>query len=570
MKTRFLYLLGIIVLLAACTPLGASTPDQAPEAAEATQPDSQPSPDEQVDMPQFDPSVLELGSWMYWFDDSIVLFIPAGEFQMGTQGYEDNPPRSVSIGGFWIYRNPVTNDMYRKCVVAGACNSPATEPPYDDAFDTNRPHHPVVGVNWEQAQTYCQWMSADLPTEAQWEKAARGPDGNTYPWGEDEPNCTLLNFKDCINDTTPVQSYYPQGMSHYELFDAAGNTFEWTRDWYQNDYYKSAPENDPFGPDEGSYRSIRSSGFGSNLNMLPLAHRVYLQPDKYRIDLGFRCVVTEPANYAPYCKQIAYIPGENKGPGTPPPGGPDTFLHQTDGCLAPDPNFGVGRYCVNQQNQIGGATVTYSGSLQSVTGVSCDNNNPMGCWGPENATFEVVLCTDCADWVPPDFKNPSCDPGYILMGDTCVFTGIPAIPATTCPAGWFLDADGYCKPFVMLTDPDCPDGFDYSSTEECCVATYIEPSGGWAGVPSAAYSSCPVGYDYVNPPGVCVFEGHWVSDQKCQSFTAQLGECRDKPPNDDPGGECQRPEQYSSQGPCENAGCKWNDTVGAQGYCSFP
>ena len=580
-KNSLLFSIALIfsIVLTACQGQATQSPAAEPPAqgmpgaTEAPQPEGQPEPEQPIELPAFDPAALELGSWMYWFDDSIVLFIPAGNFIMGDPRFEDNPARNVSLGGYWIYRNPVTQDMYRKCVVAGACDPPATEPPYDDSFDPERADHPVVGVDWEQAQTYCQWMDADLPTEAQWEKAARGPDGSTYPWGEEEPGCSLLNFKDCVGDTTPVQAYYPKGMSYYELFDTAGNTFEWTRDWYLEDYYKSSPEADPFGPSEGSFRAIRGSSFESDLDLLPLAHRLFLQPERYRVDLGFRCVITEPTNYAPFCVQTAYIPGENKGPSQPPAGGPEVILQQVPRCQADDPNFSVGRYCVDRPSQTGGAAVTYTGNLQSVTGVACDNGNPMGCWGPENASFEVVLCTQCSDWVPPNLENPSCDPGYTLVGSECVFQGIPAIPATNCPPGWWLDADGYCKPFLLQSDPDCPHGYQYDSTSQCCTATFIEPSGGWGGVPANSYSSCPVGYDYINPPGICVSQGYWVTGQQCQSFSAQLGECRDYPdkPGDDPGDTvCENPRNYSDQGSCEAAGCKWVDSAVAAPYCTFP
>ena len=572
-SSKWYVFVGLVLVLSACTQKPAPTPElvpeeqlpevtQAPEIPEATEVPIE--TEEGPEIPVFDESLVMEGSWMYWFDNSILLYIPAGDFLMGAQDVPNNPPRTVSLSSYWIYRYPVTMDMYRQCVVAGACEPPASEPPYESVFDPLRAHHPVVGVDWEKAQSYCQWMNADLPTEAQWEKAARGPDGNTYPWGEDEPDCSLLNYQGCVGDTTPVQAYYPEGMSYYELFDTAGNTYEWARDWYQEDYYTLNAFGDPFGPETGTYRSIRGSSFESPLEILPLANRAYLQPEKYRIDLGFRCVVTEPAKFAPFCVQTAYIPGENKGPGQPPPGQQDVILQQVDGCLAPAPAFSYGSYCYNQANQIGGATVTYSGNLQSVNGASCDNQSPLGCWGTEGASFEVVLCTECSDWIPPDVQNPSCDPGYQLVGSECVFQGIPAIPATTCPSGWFLDADGYCHPWLMIADPDCPDGYSYDQTAQCCTRTFIEPSGGWAGVPSASYSSCPVGYDYYDPPGVCVFGGMWVVDQSCKSFTAQLGYCRDEKT------KCTNPGQYNTQSSCEAAGCTWNPDVtgGPGGSCS--
>ena len=99
---------------------------------------------------------------------------------------------------------------------------------------------PVVGVRWDQAENYCHSIGGFLPTEAQWEKTARGPDGNLYPWGNTEPNCELLNFNECLGDTSPVIDY-PAGASPYEVLDMAGNVFEWVADWYKLDYYVEAP-----------------------------------------------------------------------------------------------------------------------------------------------------------------------------------------------------------------------------------------------------------------------------------------------------------------------------------------
>ncbi|MBN1304342.1 MAG: SUMF1/EgtB/PvdO family nonheme iron enzyme [Anaerolineales bacterium] len=570
MKSPFLRMVGgvgVMILLAGCRLPETTQPERPPEdEAQETQPAQAGNLDEEARVLDVDETIPELGSWMYWFDNSILVYIPAGEFAAGDSQFEDNPPHTTTLSAYWIYRNPVTNDMYRQCVMAGACEEPATEPPYEDVFDPDRADHPVVGVDWEKAWAYCQWMSAELPTEAQWEKAARGANGNPYPWGNDEPNCSYLNYLGCVGDTTPAQEYYPEGLSDYKLMDMAGNTFEWTRDWYQEDYSATAPETNPAGPETGLYRSIRSSGFNSGLDILHLAHRAYLQPEKYREDLGFRCVVTEPSHFAPYCEQVAYIPGENKGPGDPPPGSPDLNEHQIPDCETDELLFSVGSYCYDQASQLGGASVNYSGALQSVTGASCDSGNPMGCWGPENSSFEVTLCAECQNWVPPNYQNPSCDPGYTLVDDKCIFYGIPPIPATTCPAGWFLDMDGYCKPWCVPVDPDCPQGFQYNPASQCCEATFIEPSGGWAGIPGAQYSSCPIGYDYLSPPGICVYEGQWVTGQSCQSFTGQLGNCRDQT-----NGKCSNPGQYSSQSACEAAGCKWtpSPTGGGGGSCGY-
>ena len=118
----------------------------------------------------------------------------------------------------------------------------------------------MVGVTYDQAMAYCNYVNGSLPTEAQWEKAARGPDGNLYPWGNDQPTCDLLNFNNCVHDLTDVMKY-PKGKSAYGALDMEGNVFEWTADWYDALYYKNSPPGDPPGPDTGKARVIRSSSY---------------------------------------------------------------------------------------------------------------------------------------------------------------------------------------------------------------------------------------------------------------------------------------------------------------------
>lgn len=152
---------------------------------------------------------------------------------------------------------------------------------------------PVVGVSWEDAAAYCKWLSGKLgvqfklPTEAQWEKAARGTDGRKYPWGNTEPDKTLANFGYEVDKTTPVGSY-PKGASPYGLLDMAGNVREWCRDWYRKRYYKSAPDKNPTGPKSGSSRVYRSGSWGDGASDLRCAYRYSSEPS-YRSDaLGFR------------------------------------------------------------------------------------------------------------------------------------------------------------------------------------------------------------------------------------------------------------------------------------------
>ena len=169
-------------------------------------------------------------------------------------------------------------------------------------------NHPVVCVNWEQANTYCKWREDRLPTEAEWEKAARGTHGQIYPWGDADPNEALLNFcdrnckedqadqnyDDGYADTAPVGAY-PEGVSPYGLLDMAGNVWEWTADWYDANYYAKAPSHNPQGPDEGERRVVRGGSWSANRIFAPVSYRNAYSPNSSVHDLGFRCVanVTE-------------------------------------------------------------------------------------------------------------------------------------------------------------------------------------------------------------------------------------------------------------------------------------
>jgi len=224
---------------------------------------------------------------------------------MGIKNGVDNPEHLVNLSAFWVYRSKVTNNQYALCVSSGRCTLPAASK-NENYNDPLRGNDPVVGVNYEQASAYCSFANARLPTEAEWEKTARGPGGNIYPWGSDNPNCNLLNYSTCIGSTTSVVQY-PQGQSYYHALDMEGNALEWVADWYQQDYYRNTPIDNPPGPDKGSLRVVRSSAFNSGGNQTQSYHRFQSSPETQRENLGFRCVV-EPDQleyFAPFCEYPA-------------------------------------------------------------------------------------------------------------------------------------------------------------------------------------------------------------------------------------------------------------------------
>ncbi len=242
-------------------------------------------------------------------DGMSMVYVPEGSFTMGSpagEGGDDEVPlHKVTLDGFWIDRTEVTNAQYRIFVGATGHGEPTTcewgDPTYGDETKAN---HPVVCVSWDDAKAYCEWAGARLPTEAEWEKAARGTDGWIYPWGINfdgsranycDTNCESSDKDTEADDgyaqTAPVGSY-PTGVSPYGALDMAGNVWEWVSDWYHFYYYGKSPEYNPQGPSSGRYRVLRGgSWFGFSTNERT-AFRAWFAPDKHDIAIGFRCVVS--------------------------------------------------------------------------------------------------------------------------------------------------------------------------------------------------------------------------------------------------------------------------------------
>lgn len=218
-------------------------------------------------------------------DGAEMVLVPAGEFWMGsdTEGDADEKPRHrVWLDGFYIDKYEVTNALYRRFLEATGHHAPR----YWNDAKWNGVSQPVVGVNWYNAGAYCKWAGKRLPTEAEWEKAARGIDGRKYPWG-DQWDWSRANSGG--TKTVPVGSY-PSGASPYGALDMAGNAWEWVIDWYDKDYYGRSPERNPQGPDSGRYKVLR----GGSWYNLPVALRAtsrsgYHRPNELDLYIGFRC-----------------------------------------------------------------------------------------------------------------------------------------------------------------------------------------------------------------------------------------------------------------------------------------
>ncbi len=194
-------------------------------------------------------------------DNAEMVLVPAGEFTMGSNSGDDDekPPHLVYLDAFWIDKYEVTNAFYKKCVDAGKCQRPnPTGSSTRNAYygNTQFDNYPVIYVAWADAKTYCEWAGKRLPTEAEWEKAARGTDGRTYPWGNDWDAKKLNSGEGGAGDTVAVGSY-PAGASPYGVMDMAGNVWEWVADWYDASYYSKSPVRNPTGPSSGQTRGVR-------------------------------------------------------------------------------------------------------------------------------------------------------------------------------------------------------------------------------------------------------------------------------------------------------------------------
>jgi len=194
----------------------------------------------------------------------------------------------VYLDAFWIDKTEVTNAQYRLCVQAGVCAIPIGK--YFD--NSNYTDHPVVYVYWQDANNYCSWVGRCLPTEAEWEKAARGTDGRTYPWGEGL-DCSKANYYWCgkFNEISPV-GYYPQGASPYGVLDMAGNVWEWVSDWFSSGYYNQSPSSNPQGPASGDTHGLRGGSWYSYDYSMSSANRYNYGLDRRYNSIGFRCAMS--------------------------------------------------------------------------------------------------------------------------------------------------------------------------------------------------------------------------------------------------------------------------------------
>jgi formylglycine-generating enzyme required for sulfatase activity len=249
---------------------------------EVVLPDAAPAPDAGVDGGSDAGEDASVGPEM--------IDIPAGSFLMGCdpasgEACEDDerPIHAVSLGAYQLDRTEVTQAAWSACVQDGSCPVPSCN--WDPVTLAT---HPVTCVTWTEARAYCQFVGKRLPTEAEWEKAARGPDGRTYPWGNEPPTCARANYFGCAGATQPV-GIHPAGASPYGLLDMSGNASEFVADFYGANYYAGSPSTDPTGPANGTNRVRRGGAHTGGLTSLPTFERTSVSPTRALPQGGLRC-----------------------------------------------------------------------------------------------------------------------------------------------------------------------------------------------------------------------------------------------------------------------------------------
>lgn len=299
-----IYLMVLMMVLSACQ-ITHSEPirDKAPTGTNTDIPQIVLTPDDQAE-----PGInLELGATRVRDADGMVMvYVPEGTFTMGSDDGELNekPVRLVYLDAYWIDKYEITNAQYELCVADGACIKPNNDRSHTQENYYGNPDfadYPVVFVDWNQANSYCEWAGGRLPTEAEWEKAARGPEGNLYPWGNNDANCSLANYNQgsydqpnsCVGDTSQVGSF-PEGASYYGVMDMAGNVWEWVNDWYRP--YDATETINPIGPDsEQDYKVIRGNSWYNVGSDIRSSYRSRHKPTGgNNSNFGFRCALPQP------------------------------------------------------------------------------------------------------------------------------------------------------------------------------------------------------------------------------------------------------------------------------------
>ena len=471
-------------------PLAATTPPPPDSSPSAEVTEGTPEP---LAAPDLSSIVPVTGSVLRWIDLSDFVYVPEGKFTMGQDSdtpSDHAPAHQVNLASFWIQQSEVTNQQYAACVSVGACTEPAKEEDVPYWYpQPSRANNPVVGVTWQQAGEYCDYIHGRLPTEAEWEKAARGTENTAYPWGEDKPNCELLNFDNCLDPSEPEDvRAYNNGAGEYKTMDMSGNVFEWVNDWYAQDFYATSPAVNPTGPTDGTLKVFRGGGYASPADDVNAFTRFSAKPEEHAADLGFRCVLMGDAYSASggnsqVPRSCSVLPVSNNQP-----------VEQATITPIPCQQAVLTGQChINKQ----GNPITYFTIYQA----NCDINE---LYGFESNTVQNLDCVGAPFSFSKDPKTFDCSGTNMFQGSTVDVTfchTYEVLPIyTNCPPGYQFNSNNFfCEPTgTWAPDPPCP--LDYIEFGGICMPN-----------PDNYYDGCPVGFyksDAVVKPGeidqVCI------------------------------------------------------------------
>ncbi len=242
----------------------------------------------------------DLPEWVY-LPQSAFFYMGSGNYNAEYTEDAEQPEHSVTLSPFWIQRAETSNAAYSDCVAAGACTPPTSSASATRSSYYGNPDfadYPVIFVTQPQAQDYCAWAGGRLPTEAEWEYAARYGSSSYYVWGDNAAtgveNPNLANFDDVVGDTTAVTAYF-DGATDAGLVNLHGNVWEWTADWYDPGYYTISPEENPTGPANGSEKVARGGSWSTGIEYISLTNRYNRNPNQGYDNVGFRCArITNP------------------------------------------------------------------------------------------------------------------------------------------------------------------------------------------------------------------------------------------------------------------------------------
>lgn len=497
-----LYLFLCISLIFSACLVSTPVPQVAPQATLAlpeatTEPAAIPTAEAAAPAAAATPAVTEVPFYQ---------FVPGGQFVMGslktdTLAKEDEfPEHPVRLPGFWIFTNEVSNALYAKCVAAGKCTEPAKADtgPKSHFGDPAFKDYPVVGVTWNQADQFCKFYDAHLPTEAEWEKTARGFFANPFPWGQAQPDCNLENGSGCVKDTAKVGSY-EAGISPFEVRDMAGNVREWVNDWYKADEYSVAPLFMPTGPETGKLKVVRGGSYLDSARDTRSAARFAYDPLREFEDVGFRCV-PNGQTYAQFCSS-SYRPScRPTRPGNPPAQcnpGQVTGQNAKSKIILSCPDNGVGTVRVSTSETVPGVDVTVKGDL-----FACENGpgNQFECKGPLPAAGTPVTVEVCITNGSGAFE-----PGFGVHAVSCetytltasIGDSIQPILASGNP---YFTSDAAFIIQQMQVNNNCPTGYSWDPKLGQCVRNPGTPGE----VPPGTENRCPIGYVLDVNLGCCV------------------------------------------------------------------